>query len=341
MYAGFPSEEDLKRISGTGFNCLMPYFLYGQPIEAQKKYLEDSECLGIKTIYSTKDLYEGSESDWVAKGIGRWKGKEAILRGLVETFRSSPNIVAWYANDEMPVERMAELVVHYNITRSLDADHPVWMVHYRFDQMRQYWPTADVFGIDSYPIAWEPINHVVRDVGSARSQLFSARPMWDAPQAHNLQIYNPGATSARPPTYQEMRNMAYQFLCSGATGLVFFCYDDLKRDPKATFEERWRDVKKVAAELHEISPILLSVERPRPIRVEGPQEVGWFQRTYHKVTHVFLVNSGDTPLSARLMVPDSGLQVKVDGVARDLPGDARAVRLDLPVLGICHVEIPA
>jgi len=90
MFAGLPTEEDLQRISASPFNCLMPYFLWGQGssglIEDQRKYLALSERLGIKTIYSTKDLH----SDWVISHLERLhgvEGKKAVLTHLVEAFR--------------------------------------------------------------------------------------------------------------------------------------------------------------------------------------------------------------------------------------------------------------
>jgi hypothetical protein len=351
MFAGLPSEEDLERISDSAFNSLMPYFLYGQPIEAQKKYLEDSERLGIKTIYSTKDIYY--ENAHVAN-LHNWKGlvdrfvdpksifpsfKETILRGLMETFRDSPNIITWYINDERPLARLKDVMEHYNITREMDENRPIWVCDYRPEVARHWWGTSDVFGLVSYPIAWLPIDTVGKESAKARDQVFSARPRWDIPQAHNLQIYNPDDTSARSPTYEEMRNMAYQFLCNGATGLVFFCYDDLKQDPKATFDESWRDVKKVAAEFHDISPILLSPKNPLPIKVEGSESVRSFLKAYKKTTHVFVVNTAGASMSAKLILPSSGLNVSVDGIARKLTDDERTVQVDLPAIGVSHVEI--
>ena len=341
MFAEFPGTKDLQRISDAGFNCLMPYYLYGQTgqtIEIQKRYLEDSERFGIKTIYSTKDIYP----DWAITHLERlhgWKGKEAILRGLVETFRDNPNIIAWYINDEMGVAEVHKVLEHYRVTRSVDQGRPIWMCDFRPEAMRQFWGTADVFGVDHYPIAWLPIESVGKASAQARSQLFSARPRWDVPQAHNLQIYSPGATTARPPSREEMRNMCYQFLCNGASGLVLFCYDDLKRDPKGTFDERWRDVRKVAAELREITPILLSVDEPLSIKVEGAS-VRWFHKAHNNVTHVFLVNSGRAPVSARLTIPKRGLQLTVDGAARGVSSESGSVPpIDLPVIGVCHVRI--
>lgn len=352
MFAGLPSEEDLQRISGSAFNCMMPYFLWGQAssglIEDQKKYLELSERLGIKTIYSTKDLHSERVINQL-EGLHGKKGKEAVLSYLVETFRDDPNIIAWYINDEIGVADVEKVREHYNITRDLDADHPIWMCDYRPSVLRHFWGTSDVYGVDWYPIAWLPVGTVVKESAKARDQVFSARPRWDVPQAHNLQIYNSGAKDARPPTYEEMRNMCYQFLCNGATGLVSFCYDDLKRSPlqegwtfltsRKTFEEQWRDVTTVAAEIKAISPILLSVDEPLSIGVEGPESVRSFQKAYQETTHVFLVNTARTAQSARLILPAARLAVRLDGIPQTLAPRARSVPVDLAAIGVCHVEV--
>jgi hypothetical protein len=339
MFAECPGEEDLKMIAGAGFNCLMPYYLYGQTgqtIEAQKKYLADSERIGLKTIYSTKDIY----SDWAINHLAQLHGwpadKEAILTRVVETHRDDPNIIAWYINDEMGVADVPKIKDHYRLTRRLDPNHPIWMVDYRPEVIREFWDTSDVFGVDWYPIAWLHISTTGQSTAQARAQLFNARPRWDVAQAHNLGIYNVEASTARAPTYEEMRNMAWQFLCNGATGLILYLFDDLKRDPKATFEQRWPDVKKVAAELKEISPILLSVDEPQAVKVDGAT-VRWFAKALGNTTHVFLVNTAREPASATLTLAKPGLPVKVDGVARDMAGDSLMV--ELPAIGVARVEI--
>lgn len=341
MFAGLPSKDDLQRISDSEFNCLMPYYLYSQSVEDQKNYLGLSERLGIKTLYSTKDLYYANPE---TATLHNWKGKQAILRGLVETFQGDPNVIAWYINDEIGVADVEKVREHYDLTRGLDLNHPIWMCDYRPSVLRYFWGTSDVYGVDWYPIAWLPINTVGKDSAKARDQVFSARPRWDVPQAHNLQIYNPGATTARPPSLEEMRNMCYQFLCSGANGLVLFCYDDLKRADaylvsKKTFDEQWRDVNKVAAEIKQISPILLSVDKPRAVEVEGFESVSSFRRALNKTTHVFLVNTSRKPAYARLFLPSPGLNVTVGGITRKLATEERTVQVDLPAIGVCHVGV--
>lgn len=342
LFAELPEEEELRLIAEAGFNCVMPYYLYGQTgasLEAQRRYLDAAERIGVKTIYSTKDIYDGPMIAALEQLHG-WRGREAILRGLVETFRGHPNVIAWYTNDEKGVADAPQVVEHYEIIRSLDEDHPIWMCDFRPEVIREFWDSADVFGVDWYPIAWLPIRSTGDAAAQARGQLFAARPRWDVPQAHNLGIYSPGASDTRPPTAEELRCMCYQFLATGATGLILYCYDDLERDPKAPFSERWRDVRGVAAELSGLGPILLSVAEPLPVGVESAGPVRWFSRAHADVTHLFLVNAGTEPATASLTLPGAGLRVAVDGVALGESGPGGSLpAVALPARGVRHVEI--
>lgn len=68
------------------------------------------------------------------------------------------------------------------------------------------------------------------------------------------------------PSLDEMRNQAYQAIISGATGLFWYTYYDLKyvgypRNKENidvdVFDKRWADASSMAQEINKITPIIL------------------------------------------------------------------------------------
>jgi hypothetical protein len=72
-----------------------------------------------------------------------------------------------------------------------------------------------------------------------------------------------------PPTLDEMRNQAYQSIISGATGLIWYSYYDLryKQYPReqnldmALFAQRWKDASAMAQEIDKITPAILEDQK--------------------------------------------------------------------------------
>ena len=56
--------------------------------------------------------------------------------------------------------------------------------------------------------------------------------------------------------------MAWQAVCRGANGIVYYSYFDIKRNDDVPFETQWGILSAVAAELDSYAPVLLSDEGP-------------------------------------------------------------------------------
>ena len=322
MYASFPKADDLERIASAGFNCLMPYGLPHGSLDRIRGYLDLAQQHGVKTVFSTKDIYEGTR--WFPEGgVGPWKEEEDILRGLVKEFRGHPNVIAWYLNDERPLSMLDRLRAHQRMTHELDTDHPTWIVLYQVHDVRGYMGTFDVIGTDPYPIAEDAsdISRAGQWTRITREQVHGARPMWMVPQAHNWQQYKDNE-ECRPPTYRELRNMAFQCLCEGANGLTFYAYHCLKRDPDASFEERWADMSRLALELDKLKPVLLSVKQPPAVALQGSEKALSLAKQHGGKTHVFLVNPDPSEsLNLEVSLPAGADTVTLDG--KSVPNESQ------------------
>ena len=91
--------------------------------------------------------------------------------------------------------------------------------------------------------------------------------------------------------------MAWQCICEGATGLVFYSWFDVKRNPDVLFDKQWQNLKKIAAEIDAAAPALLSTEPAPLVSVQcRPDNSKWLHllvRSHGGKILLFVVNNGD------------------------------------------------
>lgn len=287
MYWSAVTERDLDVYKDSPFNCLMPYHA---PNRAQ---MDMCAARGLKVIYNVvgRDLSDGS----------------AIRR-----FREHPALLAWYLNDERPIAERAQLTAARDFAAAHDPDHPGWIAIYQHGEVRDYLPTSDVIGTDPYPLYLLPIGMVSEWTRDTRKGLMGLKPMWQIPQVFDKGAYPsnrkiPGI--CRPPTFDDMRNMAWQCLAGGANGLIFYSFFDLREMDKTTpFEKRWGEVKRMAEEIKGYEPFFLSTEPSPAVSADNDAVAccGW--RLNGRLLTV-VVNTLREPVKVK---------VTAEGIARDL-----------------------
>ncbi|MBC8872672.1 MAG: hypothetical protein H8E44_24835 [Planctomycetes bacterium] len=337
VYWSSINEDDLRIYAESKFNCLMPY---GSPSRQQ---MDLAERYGMKVIYSIKDWYAGSR--WCPSSIRTVDDEERMVRTRVREYRDHPALLAWYLNDELPQDFLPQLAAHQRWVEEEDPNHPTWVVLYQVNQVAAYIETFDVIGTDPYPIGRKPASMAAEWTAETFRQVERARPMWQVPQLHNWANYakSDGERSkGRTPTCDEIRSMAWQCIAEGATGLVFYSWFDVKRNPDVSFEEQWSGLKRMAAEIDRMAPILLSIESVPEVRVnEGgpPAWLHWFVRRHLGKLYVIAVNDGDGEGNAtfHFFVPIDSVRELTQ--ARAIEPNARSFddRLDRLSVGIYEV----
>lgn len=307
MYWSGIKEPELETYAQGPFNCLMPY---GSPTTNQM-----DACLarGLKVIYSIKDFYSGTR--WAPAHMKTEADEVAEIRRRVALHGRHPALIAWYINDEMPLEMVGRLAARQRLMEELDPDHPTWVVLYQYDQVRAYLPTFDVIGTDPYPIPGKPAGLALEWTRVTRDQTYGTRAVWQVPQVFDWGAYRKGdeREKTRAPTLAEMRSMAWQCVAAGANGLVFYSFFDLykmkERDP---FEKRWAEVCAMGAEIRRYIPVLLSVEPAPGVTVEGPASVA--TRVWRVGSEVYLlaVNAAPEPAAARVAVEGGTSRVQAE-----------------------------
>lgn len=292
------SEELLKTYADSPFNCLMPY---GAP---NKDQLDLVERYGLKVIYSIKDDYFGMP--YCPKDLHSEAEEYSYIRRKVEAYRNHPALLAWYLNDELSLEYLPRLKAHQRWLERLDPNHPTWVVLYQVGQVRDYLDTFDAIGTDPYPIPASPARRAADWTRRTVAAVAHSRPVWMVPQVFNWACYrktDAERAKLRPPTLAEMRSMAWQCVTEGATGLVFYSFFDLQRDQRFPFDQQWPKVKRVAREIKEYIPVLLSVEPVRPLQVKSPPAVHTLTRQLGGSTYLVVVNDGPAAVAAWIRAP--------------------------------------
>ena len=162
------------------------------------------------------------------------------MRKYVRQFRDHPALLAWYLNDELGEEYMARLESHYRWVRE---EFPGIRRGRVVSVPRRRVLPRDVrrCGHRSYPIGLYPTSMVSRWTPRPVVKCL-LRPIWQVVQVHDQGLYQVWDRSrVRTPTEEEIRNMAWQSLCEGATGLMFYSWDDVKQSPTRRLPSSGRD----------------------------------------------------------------------------------------------------
>jgi len=314
MYWSGISKADIETYADSAFNCLMPY---GSPKPEQMDLIH---AHGLKVIYSIKDFYFGSR--YCPGFIKSEADEKREVLSRVRMHRDHPALLAWYLNDELPTTMMPRLNAHQQWVEQEDPNHPTWVVLYQVNDVSKYLRSFDVIGTDPYPIPRKPPSLAGGWTRRTMAQVCRARPVWMVPQVFNWANYRKTPEERkglRPPTLEEMRSMAWQCICEGATGLVFYSYFDLKRDPGASSEERWSVCKAVAAEIEEMFPVLLSVEPAPAVTVTAGDWLHWATRRHAGKVYVLTVNNGDGSGEVAIRVPGKFREARVLGESLRIP----------------------
>ena len=323
--------ESLAEVAKGAFNCVLAY---NSPTREQ---LDMAQAAGLKVIYSIKGTYFGTRA--CKRVITSEEEEYGWIRRCVEACRDHPALLAWYVNDELSVEYRDRLAKHHAFVSALDPGHPTFSVLYQTDDYPEYVGTFDVIGCDTYPIgnpdAPAPLSRVTDDARLAVAAACGGG-VWQVPQLFDWVCFRPDAAAkTHAPTADELRNMFWQNVAAGATGLVPFSLESMRQgDSRTPFDGRWRTVCDLTREIAAFSPVILSDE-PAPA-VRG-LPTGVVARTWRHLGRDYLlaVNLLDRPADVTLEIAGHGrveIALKPIGVERralDAPCPA-----DRPVLAI-------
>jgi hypothetical protein len=328
MYFSGVKEEELRVFTEAPFNCLMPY---GRLDEVA---MDLCHRMGLKVLYSIKDFYHGTT--WCPDFIKSDADEEGYVREYVRRFRDHPALLGWYTNDERPLSMLDRLEAHQRWVEQEDPNHPTWVVLFQVGDVACYAKSFDVIGTDPYPIPGRPVSLAGQWARRTREAVDDARAVWMVPQVFSKAMHyeDPQRREAvRGPTYEEMRSMTWQCIAEGADGLVFYSWFELRRDTSQPFETRWPDVKRIAAEVAQMIPVLLSVEPVPPLQVTAPESIHWTTRRREGAVYLVTVNDSEEPARVIVRFPKRVRRIELEGELVPLTDEA-TLDVVLPALGV-------
>ena len=215
------------------------------------------------------------------------KGRLAQSETLINNLKDHPALLAWYTADE-PYPNLAPGLSRFREwLRQRDPFHPSYGVYMHFSELHLFTDSADIMGIDPYPIENKRDSMSVVETSTLAAQsaigtkLAQGMPLWVVPQAHNLGIYGPdrkngnvslealGQTGRISPSEEDMRAMSLRMAIGGARGFIFYSYFDLVwPNVMPEFNQRWAELCRVAALLRELQPFLYSQEKAPELTVK-------------------------------------------------------------------------
>lgn len=160
----------------------------------------------------------------------------------------------------------AEILDMNTKTKSLDGQHGTFLTFAGdVDTYTDFANIADINAIESYPIPyyWLPdVNYQLTDDVYARFDALNAagksagKPTVGLVQVFSYKNQNP-QNPGRWPTPNEMRYMTYSSIAAGAKGIIYYTAKDQLVDVHTENAALWAEMKKMPAEIKEISPFLL------------------------------------------------------------------------------------
>jgi len=251
-----PEEEVVE-----GFNMISPYQKILPETQMERKaYMDRCAELGMKVHFNLLSVSGGGGVGSKTEGISD-EQKKKFLINEINTFKDHPALLAWYIADEPTGNKITpdSLLQIYNLIKEIDPWHPVSIVFMTpFSSAKKYSDALDIVMADPYPIPDSPISLVGNVAASLSKEFHGKKPLWIVPQA-----FGGGELWKREPTLQEIRSMTYQAIINGARGIQYFVRQGLNLFPKST--STWGECGRMAMEIAELTPWLLSDEDPVPV----------------------------------------------------------------------------
>ncbi|MCX6301779.1 MAG: hypothetical protein NTW82_06320 [Bacteroidia bacterium] len=298
-----PEEEIVK-----GFNLISPYQkISPETFNERKAYMDRCAQLGMKVHYNLLSVSGGGGVSSKIDGISDEQKKELLINEVI-AFRDHPALLAWYIADEPTGRDISPEVLEetYRTIREYDLWHPVTIVFMApFLSSKLYSGALDIVMADPYPVPDMPVTFVGNITGQLSAEFAGSKPIWVVPQA-----FGGGEWWSREPSLQELRSMTYQAIIKGARGIQYFIRQGLNFFPKST--ATWSECGRMAVEIAELTPWLLSDEETIPVRSVS-QDIIVSSAVHNGQLMILAVNKTNAPQRAEYKI--SGM---ISGKARVL-----------------------
>jgi len=207
--------------------------------------------------------------------------------------------MGYQINNEFPAAKWADRLRWRNqVLSEIDLDHFTYGVGVGGKAAAiEYARCHDVYASDPYPITGAETDQIWQVYEDAKGlyEGTANRPIWTVVQISDLKVMGrePYLSRERGPNETELRNMAWQAVCAGSQGVIWYAHFHLSKEtasrPK---EETFAEVVRVSEELRKYEDVIMSVEDAPDVRLSSDIEDRFASlvRRHDGKTYVFLVN---------------------------------------------------
>ncbi len=243
--------------------------LYDDIVKSPFNWFLPYDGLGTQNYKKVLDMLH-ENNKMVMISFSHRRDRLEDYKKMVANMKDHPAILGWYIADEVLPEKHEWLKERTEVINELDPWHPTYAVYCLFDRgsLARYAGTANVFGVDPYPIQTaktKDLGNFNRTYRSIREILDTPQgiALWAVPQWFSWAGYKSGDVRHlyRWPTEAEALTQALIAASNGARGFTFYCYHNMRGEKN--FPELWEQICRVAENLNELAPYLLG-DAPGP-----------------------------------------------------------------------------
>lgn len=316
VYDNVIDTTAMAPLAAAGINTLLCY----RPIaEAQ---VDQVAAAGLNLVYSLKDHFY-DVTGYKPSSIVTEEDEATVITSAVTSLRDHPALLGWYVNDELdPIAFGDRLINHYELISGLDPDHPTFAVHFDLEPASLYLRSSDVIGADKYPLIDGVDDDLSECAAAARTvqEILPTRGKWHVCQGFSRGVVP--AWTGRFPTVVELRSMAWQWICEGATGIFFYGLHQMRKDTVLPYTDALARLSAVTGEIAALTePLLSRLPTPTVTVATNPSWLSVLTRATASEGYLFTVNHSADASNATFSVP-AAVELTVIGENRTLPVSA-------------------
>ena len=232
------------------------------------------KAAGVNTV-----LYKSYDADQAAKefdtlaelglwafahlgGGGQTRANQPRLEAVVKTLKDHPALLAWSLFDEPTRKGVGprEIAQYGCWVQSLAPQVPTTVNccgPYTFDRFAS---TVDLFSVDPYPVyTWADYRRDHADLGQVSQWMNLVRTHVPPRRGYIgvVECFTFDKKQKPPATPAEIRNMVYQVLAGGASGLIYYSYREAAW--YLPDEPQFQEIAALNAEIAQLEPWLVTV----------------------------------------------------------------------------------
>ena len=277
-------------------------------------------CCGGSSLQDQIDLLNRGVDAGVMIILKPWSPRsqvltrpDAELEAELDARTGVGGLFGWYTFDEPGLhltskeltERMHEVLSTY------DPNHMDGLVDAPLNDFSLYVDDCAFFMVDPYPSDWIQLSYVKATMEEAWVATQGEKPIVGVMQAFSWDWYDDMIENEYHPNGLEMKNMAWQFIVHGASGLIPWNYAG---DYTIHYQpEIWASYLETVAEMNELNRVILSDNQGTDLDAQTafPTMFDYVVKSEETATWVLSVSTNERSLDVSFDLSDIGTDLCV------------------------------